>query len=532
MTYTEKRIRKTWTRPSLARLLLPLTLTISFVLLFSQPSWSLSFGSNLSQRYPINRLTSQAGYPSNPIRVVGARGEHLLLLFEVLPVKAQDLGVSFLGDPGCRLGLQAYRLPVLPGGPGLEKLVDVLVPLGEAFPVGQESNLVAVVLKIPRSQPPGSFHGKLVFREGEREVVQPLTLRVWRFTLPEDLPVTIMGSVYPFREWFARYGVRDEAAFTNTIAAYLKILRAYKLNAIGNFYPLPMAEIAQGRPVTDFPSYVHLLDEAMALGYRRFRPPTLTGANKIGEPDNGFERQASRYYSRMADFLRSRHLMDKALVKVWDEPKAADFPRVAQAYGLVKQASPELATESSGESPIPSLAKVVNVWAVFNIHFDRAKVAEAQRMGQEIWLYANMLHGINKPAACQRLVGWYLYSSGCSGYLLWSVNYWPLDPWTNPPGPKDFYRRGTFLYPNPANGQPLPSLRLEAMRRGWEDYQYLTLLREAAQQGKVDPVAYGQIQAKVATIAGNLQNNNPKVSWQELENLRIQIGRMLQQGGP
>jgi hypothetical protein len=150
-------------------------------------------------------------------------------------------------------------------------------------------------------------------------------------------------------------------------------------------------------------------------------------------------------------------------------------------------------------------------------------------MGQDIWLYANILHGINKPAAYQRVVGWYLYSSGCSGYLFWSVNYWPHDPWTTRPGPKDFYRRGTLLYPNPSNGQPLPSLRLEAIRRGFEDYQYLILLREAAQQGRVDQVAYGRIQEKVAAIAGSLKNNNPKVSWQELENLRIQMGSMIQQ---
>lgn len=527
MTHAE-RIKKVWTRPTLARVLLPLTLAIYFVFL----AWSLSFASNLTQRYPINRLTFEADYRSNPISVVGARGEHILLLFEVLPARAHVLGVSFLVDSGCRLDLQAYRLPVLPGGPGLEKLVDVLVPLGEAFQVGPESNLFAVVLEIPRSQPGGSFNGKLVFRGEEREVVQPLTLRVWRFTLPEDLPVTVIGDIYPFKEWFARYGVQNEAAFTNIMADYLKILRSYKLNAIGNFYPLPVGELARGRPITDFPSYLNLLDKALSLGYRRFRLPLLPNAKKIGTPDNSFERYAVRYYSRLAEFLQKRHLLSRTLIKVWDEPKPADFPRVAQAYGLVKEASPELITESSGESPVPSLAKLVNVWAVFNIHFDRAKVEVAQRMGQDIWLYANILHGINKPAAYQRLVGWYLYSSGCSGYLFWSVNYWPHDPWTTPPGPKDFYRRGALLYPNPSNGQPLPSLRLEAIRRGFEDYQYLTLLREAAQQGRVDQVAYGRVQEQVAAIAGNLKNNKPTASWQELENLRIQMGSMIQQGKP
>jgi hypothetical protein len=74
---------------------------------------------------------------------------------------------------------------------------------------------------------------------------------------------------------------------------------------------------------------------------------------------------------------------------------------------------------------------------------------------------------------------------------------------------------------------PLPTLRLEAMRRGWEDYQYLVLLQKAAMQGKVEAAAYALIQEKITAVAGNLKNDNPKVSWQQLEDLRLQIGELL-----
>ncbi len=504
-----------------------LILVVALLVLSMRPLVAAPFLRDLSRDYPVHPLTLGASVTNNPIKVVGARGEHFLLVFEVSKVKDRSLRVSIKEKPGSSLELQAYLVPPLPGGPGQENLLDVLMPLEQASPSPQDSSRIAVVFKIPSGHPVGAQRCDLVFRGGGSDVFQPLDLQVWKFTLPEDLPVTVLANLWPQKEWFGRYGVKGEEAFTNTIAAYLKFLRPYKINAIGNFYPMPTRELARGRSLNDFPPYLHLLDQTLALGYRYFRLPTLPDANRIGASDNLFERYAPKYYANMGKFLKSRHLMDKALVKVWDEPKPADYPRVAKAYGLVKAAAPFLITESAGRPPDSTLARLVNIWAVYSGVFDWEKVTAARQAGQKIWLYANLLHGIDRPAVCQRLVGWYLFQSRCTGYLLWSVNYWPQDPWTQLPSEKDFYRRGTLVYPHPSTGLPLPTLRLEAMRRGWEDYQYLVLLKEAASQGRVTPAAYARIEEQVAMIAGNLKNNNPKASWQQLEDLRVQIGKLL-----
>lgn len=519
-----ERCGKAWKHAVLCYMPFLVVLIVFLLVLTGRPLALAPFFGDPSRDYPVYRLTLGASATADPIKVAGARGEYLLVLFEVSKTKGRSLSVSL--NPGSSLELQAYLTSL----PGQENVPDVLIPLEQGSPLGQDFARLAVVLKIPSGHPVGVQRLDLVFHGGQGDTHQPLDLQVWRFTLPEDLPVTVLGNLWPQKEWFSRYGVKGEEAFVNTIAAYLKFLRPYKINAIGNFYPLDVLEVARGRSLNDFPSYLRLLDQALALGYRYFRLPTLPDADRIGTPNNHFERYASTYYSFMAEFLRSRHLLDKVIVKVWDEPEPRDYPRVAKAYGSIKAAAPELITESAGEAPDPSLAHSIDVWALNQPYFDAAKVATAQRMGQQVWLYANLLHGIDRPAVCQRLVGWYLFQSRCTGYLLWSVNYWPHDPWTTSPGggaEGGFFRRGTLVYPHPATGLPLPTLRLEAMRRGWEDYQYLVLLKEAAGQGKVDPAAYARIQEQVAAVAGNLKNNNPKVSWQQLEELRLQMGELL-----
>lgn len=507
-----------------------LTLVMSAVLLCVWPVLAAALVHSAAREYPLYHLSPEPTASIKPIKVMGAAGDHLLLLFEVSKVRTGFLKVFIKENLGSSLSLKAYLVPPLPGVSGFPNLYDALLPLEQAALGNQDCYRVAVVIKIPNGYPAGLQNRDLVFQDGLGSIHQPLDLQVWRFSLPEDLPVTVLGNLWPEKKWFRRYHVDGDEAFVNALTAYLKFLRSYKINAIGNFYPVPIRELARGRSLSDFPQYLHLLEQALALGYRYFRLPALVQANRIDMPPNFFASYAKGYYSRMSEFCRSQNLLGKALVKVWDEPQPDDYPRVARAYGLVKEAAPQLITESAGRIPDPSLAALVNIWAVYNVYFDPEKVVSAQQAGQKIWLYANLLHGVDKPAVCQRLVGWYLFSSGCSGYLLWSVNYWPHDPWTTPPAggtAGDFFRRGTLVYPQPSTGLPLPTLRLEAIRRGWEDYQYLVLLKEAAQQGKVDPVVYAQIQEKVASIAGNLKDNNPKVSWQQLEDVRLQIGELL-----
>ncbi|MGQ9688302.1 MAG: hypothetical protein ACUVXF_05880 [Desulfobaccales bacterium] len=95
------------------------------------------------------------------------------------------------------------------------------------------------------------------------------------------------------------------------------------------------------------------------------------------------------------------------------------------------------------------------------------------------------------------------------------------------PGPRDYFRRGTFYYPHPRTGRPCPSLRLEMLRRGFQDYQYLVLLEEAGRRGLAGKEELTEIFHKVSRITENLPQNAFPVTMGELEALRQRMGEIL-----
>ena len=214
-----------------------------------------------------------------------------------------------------------------------------------------------------------------------------------------------------------------------------------------------------------------------------------------------------------------------------DEPPQPYYPEVYELYAHSKEFAPPVKTICTGQEPDPRLAKVINIWALTPRFFDPAKVAAAKGQGQEIWLYANRLHTLNHPLTEPRLIGWFLYQYQFSGYFFWGMNDWRQDPWTVESGKIDRWRRGSFYYPQPSTGAPLASARLEALRQGFQDYQYLVLLDQARAQGKVPAAAYEEVRQRVASLTQDFHPWRPlwlsRVTMNELEGVRQQIGELL-----
>jgi hypothetical protein len=78
---------------------------------------------------------------------------------------------------------------------------------------------------------------------------------------------------------------------------------------------------------------------------------------------------------------------------------------------------------------------------------------------------------------------------------------------------------------------PVPTTRLEALRRGFQDYQYLALFAQAYQQGLAPRERYEAIRARVDRLTEHLAKNPFPGSMAELEALRLEIGELLDQTG-
>lgn len=481
-------------------------------------------------------LTSGQKIIGEQISVKGARNEHFLYIFTLANADINNLNIQ-LNRPGnpSWLNYKVYQWRPIPENTPDNCFPDGLVPLEPGLVYQENPVHLAISLEITNNHPSGQFNYSLVIQSGSAILEQPLVVKVWSYSLPIDLPITFLANCRGELDWFGRYGVNSSNLHTTVYPAYLSTLRDYKINGIGaGFSPINANAIAAGTSISSFSDYTEMLNLIMSkYKFRHFRIPILTGryaATEIGTDGSLFESAAPYYYQTWQKYLSERGWGNNAMVKVWDEPTAGMVPRVEGAYGIIKGSVPEFQTESAGWTVYPSLAGVIDNWAVYLTEYDsqQTSVAEAASLGQKSWLYANNLQRINHPPSYQRIIGWYAHKYKSSGYLLWSINWWGVDPWTTIPGTIDYYRSGTLIYPHPTTGMPLPTTRLEALRRGFEDYLQLTMMDKAVEQGKIalDNPALVEIKNDLATLIAE-PAIGLKANWGSFDAIRIKIAQLL-----
>jgi hypothetical protein len=509
-----------------------LTVGVMILGLFLALPWPVPAAANpaADSGYPVLRLQFPRGEGTGAsVSLAGARNEYLNFSLLLEGVAPDSLRLRVEGKPpGPPWSFQFYQVVSAPLQGTGAFAPDALLPLSPgAVPQGTGVQ-VWITVKIPPDASPSQYPWTIIATDASGSLRLPLHVKVWRFSLPDDLPVTILARVH-YEDLAARYPAATADQKDKLLRSFLRQLRDYKINGVYGFSPFPAAKLKPGTRVEDFAEYHRMLQYVLNdLHYRAFHLPSLPGAKDIAKPGSDFPARARLFYPPFAEYVRRHGWQDQALIKLWDEPKPPDYLKVTQAYGVVKPLAPGLKTISAGGTPDVDLAKNVDIWVMYGKGYDPAKVAAARQAGQKIWLYANKLHGVNHPLAAPRLLGWYLYRYDFGGLLFWGINYWPTDPWKVMPGREDLLRRGTFVYPDAQGGTPLPTTRLEAVRRGLQDYQYLDLFTRAHKQGLVKSPAYQAVRDRLDRVTRDLHKLSPKVTtYPELEDIRNQIGELL-----
>lgn len=133
--------------------------------------------------------------------------------------------------------------------------------------------------------------------------------------------------------------------------------------------------------------------------------------------------------------------------------------------------------------------------------------------------------GAARPPAEARFVPWACWSAGSAGFLAPNLNAWPA-AW-RPGGEDGRYRiraldDAPLVYPG-SEGL-LPSLRLEALRDGLEDYEYLAALAALAREGEInDP----ELRAALArgTMGPQPAAESLEPVLDRIQEVRVKIGR-------
>ena len=187
--------------------------------------------------------------------------------------------------------------------------------------------------------------------------------------------------------------------------------------------------------------------------------------------------------------LREKGWLEKTVIHIADEPTEDGIEGWRRVSRFVHEHAPSLkridAVETTG------FGRDLEVWVPTLHHYDQwmDEYEKARKEGAELWFYT-CLNPVGRypnrfldyPLIKTRVLHWINYAYGLRGFLHWGFNWWWKDPFGEPN--PDLPPGDTHIsYPG-KGGKPLPSLRLEAMRDGLEDYELLKLLEEEIERVK------------------------------------------------
>ncbi len=380
-----------------------------------------------------------------------------------------------------RIGL--YPDPLMPAGPFTVKKLT--------------RTPIWISLKTPKDLPAGVYAGTVtIVPEKLAPTVVPVTVRVFDFTLPDEthlrtmtwLGMGVVSAFYGNMDWSPdgrkRYG--------ELMNRYEDILLEHRLGVGGEVAAL--APNAQGK--YDFPD--KHLDRLFSKGMNCFIMGTAPNLGRSGQkvytPE--FVQQFSAMCKAYGDHLREKGWLDKAYVYTYDEAPKSAWPEVKKIAGAIHAAAPELKVLQCLNEPegVKELAGIVDVFDCYVAQYHKTGVEAMQKAkGTEAWLavccypmeHPNLF--IEYPLIDARVLALFCWKYNAQGFEYWSPTAWgknwqgagakwPMKPWD----PNTFGRYngdGYLIYPG-ADGVPYSSLRLEVLRDGFEDYEYLWMLRD------------------------------------------------------
>ena len=275
------------------------------------------------------------------------------------------------------------------------------------------------------------------------------------------------------------------------------------------------------------------------------------------------------YLKGLQDHLEANGWLGKEYMYWVDEPKHGDYDFVREGMKTIHEVAPKLTRFITENNPGPEIMDVTEIGCPVLAKFDPKKSEGWIAKGRQMWSYlmtwpkephVNLF--IDSDAINLRMWLWMSYRYHLTGILVWNSNMWNTegcsprgvlqniweDPMTymdgngTPVGAAAEYGNGDgmFFYPpnrDPNNDKtkyltgPVPSLRLEIMRDGIDDYDYMMLLEKCIKNARPD-------QQSLVKEAKQALNFGPEVFVDEqhytkdpkiLIKYRQQMGNLLEQ---
>jgi hypothetical protein len=363
---------------------------------------------------------------------------------------------------------------------------------------------------VPPDVAPGDYHGRVVLSAGAAQRIEvPVSLRVRAFRLPRPGSLPCAFGLYASALSHYYHGKRPyaEAMAPAVYRRWLEFMAAYRLTAknVATEY-IGTRSGADGVKGLDLGPVKTLIGDLAPArwppySFELFRLPCPPDWQK-GTPKSDPDLVLRQLTDRLAEYTRLE-LPGTAYLYGVDEPSPQGYAFVRSLYEKARVAAPGVPIMQTVNQAIPEeLAGLVDIWCPLSARLADGMAFYRQRLaaGDTLWLYvccgpkppyANVF--VDQPAIDHRILFWQARQAGATGVLYWCVCWWyglPGPAGGQPPFPQvpirfaehlETYKSfgvngdGLLIWPGPEMS-PYPSLRLEVVRDGIEDYEYLALL--------------------------------------------------------
>ncbi len=329
-----------------------------------------------------------------------------------------------------------------------------------------------VTVHVPAGTPAGIYRGIIgVFSENAGKASIPVKLRVYGFDIPEHPGIKTLTWVSSMKK----------ATGDNSREARKAMYDLLLKHRLG-----PGGQIELDGEMLGF-----CLDHGMNA-FILDNIPNLRRMKKDHYSQSYIDSLKTRLGRYVEEFGPKGWLNGMAYVYNYDEVDKPHWDLAKDMYRLIRGVSPELKVIQCLNIPegVEALKGFADTWDVYVAQYEESGVKQRVAEGDEAWLAVCCYPSVRPnffleyPAIDGRLIGWICYETGVTGFEYWSPNHWNGN--TSGPGLRGGWKANTFsnycgdgylTYPGP-DIHPLSSIRLENLRDGFEDYEYLKLLHQ------------------------------------------------------
>jgi hypothetical protein len=396
-------------------------------------------------------------------------------------------------------------------------------PLLEDFPFelkAGRTEAVWVTVFAPPDAPPGTYSGDVKFLAGDTLLkAVGIKVRVGRAVVPtkQTLKVTNWLSLGEgnLQSHYKLGG--DQEAYWRLLGNIGRVMADHRQNVILTPVSSLVETAIEGGRIrygfSRFDRWVetfrksgaigtieggHLLGRAAGYHTSMVVPASVIEQGKIVRRQlDPSDPRAEQYLDGFLSALYA-HLKDKGwtgdyIQHIHDEPHDTEAPIYTRYAKIIRKNLPGIPTiDAVGlDQDIGFFADVCDIWVPVLGSFDNqlGKIREHVAKGGQGWFYTcigpqgrHLNRFIDYPLVKVRLLHWFNFRHNLTGFLHWGGSSWGPRPFLNVQKVINDNRTllpagdNALVYPNPAKGSILSSIRLEAMREGIEDYELLAAL--------------------------------------------------------